>query len=215
MHQCPTSLLQGALITPKAKSHAAILDPEKLGELLRAIDKFSGSLVIRSAMQILPHVFVRPGELRHAEWKKFDFERCIWNIPAGRMKMRIPHKVPLSAKVTAMLAELRQLSTGNGRVFTAIHTTLRPISENAINSSFRRMGFGKKEVTSHGFCSTASTMLNECGLWHPDAIERALAHRDSNSIRATYNRGEYWNERVRMAQWWSDYLDGLKLKGAH
>lgn len=207
----PTSLLQGALLTPKARSYAAILEPEKLGELLRSVDNFTGSAVIRYAMQILPHVYVRPGELRHAEWDEFDFQKDVWTISANRMKMRRPHSVPLSRQVKAMLLELRNFTGQNGFVFPAMHTNQRPMSENTINASFRRMGFDKDEVTAHGFRSTASTLLNESGLWHPDAIERALAHRDANAIRATYNRGTYWDERVRMAQWWSDYLDSLKI----
>lgn len=206
----PTSLLQGALIAPKARSYAAILEPAKLSELLRTIDQFTGYPVIRAAMQILPHVYVRPGELRHAEWEEFDFAKEIWTIPEGKMKMRVEHSVPLSKQVISMLQELHAVTGQKGYVFPAIHTRQRPLSENTINASFRRMGFDKDEVTAHGFRSTASTLLNESGLWHPDAIERALGHRDKNKIRATYNRGTYWDERVRMAQWWSDYLDSLK-----
>ena len=203
----PAHLLKGALTSPKAKHYAAILEPAKLGDLLRAIEVFSGGHVTKAALQIAPHVFVRPGELRHAEWEEFDFEAAIWNLPAGKMKARRPHSVPLSQQVKAMLLELREL-TGSGKyVFPSAYGHSRPMSENTLNASFRRMGFDKDEVTAHGLRATASTLLNQGGLWNPDAIERALAHGESNATRGAYHRGLYWDERVRMAQWWSDYLD--------
>jgi integrase len=206
----PAQLLQGALISPKARNYAAILEPTKLGQLLRAIEGFSGSPVTMAALRIAPHVFVRPGELRHAEWSEFDLKQGIWNLPAAKMKARRPHAVPLSSPVLEILTELRTL-TGNGRyVFPSAHGASRPMSENTLNASFRRMGFDKDEVTAHGLRATASTMLNESGLWNPDAIERALAHGESNATRGAYHRGLHWEERVRMAQWWSDYLDGLR-----
>jgi len=203
----PAHLLQGALTTPQAKHYAAILEPAKLGELLRAIDAFTGSPVTKAALQIAPHVFVRPGELRHAEWAEFNLEEGIWNLPAAKMKARRPHAVPLSRQVKQMLVELRAL-TGSGKyVFPSAYGHSRPMSENTMNASFRRMGFDKDEVTAHGLRATASTLLNQSGLWNPDAIERALAHGESNATRGAYHRGLYWDERVRMAQWWSDYLD--------
>ena len=209
----PTAILAGALVTPKARHYAAILEPKKLGELLRAIDVFECSPVVKFALQIAPHVYVRPGELRHAEWKEFDFDKAIWTIPAGKMKARRIHVVPLSHQALDLLAQLREWSDNKGYVFPALYSPARPMSENTINSSFRRMGFSKEEVTAHGLRSTASTMLNESGKWHPDAIERALAHGDSNAVRGAYNRGNYWDERVRMAQWWSDHLDQLREGG--
>jgi integrase len=205
----PAQLLQGALITPKARHYAAILEPAKLGELLRAIDSFSGSPVTMAALRIAPHVFVRPGELRHAEWSEFDLKAGIWNIPAGKMKARRPHAVPLSNQVREMLKGLRAL-TGRGKyVFPSAHGPSRPMSENTLNASFRRMGFNKDEISAHGLRATASTLLNESGLWSPDAIERALAHGESNATRGAYHRGLHWDERVKMAQWWSDHLDEL------
>jgi integrase len=206
----PTAILRGALITPKARHYAAILEPEKLGGLLRAIDGFDGYPVTRLALQITPHVFVRPGELRHGDWSEIDWDKAVWTIPAEKMKARRPHVVPLSRQVLALFRQLQAVSGGKGYIFPAFHTRRRPMSENTVNAAFRRMGFGKDEVTAHGLRSTASTLLNESGKWHPDAIERALAHGDSNAIRGVYNRGNYWDERVRMAQWWSDYLDELK-----
>jgi integrase len=209
----PTAILQGALISPKARHYAAILEPVKLGGLLRAIDEFECSPVTKLALQIAPHVYVRPGELRHAEWNEFDFDKNIWIIPAGKMKARRTHSVPLSRQVIALLEQLRQVGDGKGYIFPALYASSRPMSENTLNAAFRRMGFSKEEVTAHGLRSTASTLLNESGKWHPDAIERALAHGDSNAVRGVYNRGNYWDERVRMAQWWSDHLDQLREGG--
>lgn len=206
----PAQLLQGALTSPKARHYAAILEPKKLGELLRAIDGFSGAPVTMAALQIAPHVYVRPGELRHAEWAEFDLKESKWTIPAAKMKARRPHVVPLSAQVKKMLIELRP-QTGDGKyVFPSAYGGSRPMSENTLNAAFRRMGFSKDEVTAHGFRATASTLLNESGLWNPDAIERALAHGESNATRGAYHRGLHWDERVKMAQWWSDYLDQIK-----
>ena len=208
--QDPAELLKGALIAPKARHYAAILEPSKLGELLRAIDDYSGQPVTKLALQIAPHVFVRPGELRHAEWTEIDLDEAVWRVPEGKMKARRPHSVPLSRQVVTLFEELRALTGPTGLVFPAFHTSRRPMSENTINAALRRMGFGRDEASAHGFRSTASTLLNESGLWNPDAIERALAHGDSNAVRGAYHRGQYWDERVRMAQWWSDNLDQLR-----
>lgn len=206
----PSAILRGALIVPKVKHHAAILDPSQMGELLRAIDAYSGHAITRLAMQVSPHVMARPGELRMAQWSEVEFDNAVWNIPAERMKMRRPHQVPLSRQVLAYLQELFALTGPDGFVFPAFHTWKRPLSENTVNQAFRRMGYAAGEVTAHGLRTTASTLLNESGKWSPDAIERSLAHADANSIRGTYNRGRYWDERVAMHQWWSDYLDMLR-----
>lgn len=206
----PTSVLRGALITPKVQHHSAILDPQAFGELLRSIDAYSGHLITRIAMQIMPHVMARPGELRHALWPEFDLESGVWKIPAERMKMRRPHAVPLSRQVLSHLVELHALTGPDGFVLPAFHTSRRPLSENTVNQAFRRMGYAVGEVTAHGLRTTASTLLNESGKWSPDAIERSLAHADKDSIRGTYNRGLYWDERVAMHQWWSDYLDEMR-----
>lgn len=208
--QDPAGLLTGALVAPKARHYAAILEGPKLGELLRAIDDYSGQPVTKLALQIAPHVFVRPGELRHAEWAEIDLDEAVWHVPEGKMKARRPHSVPLSRQVVSLFQELRALTGPKGLVFPAFHTSRRPMSENTINAALRRMGFGRDEASAHGFRSTASTLLNESGLWNPDAIERALAHGDSNAVRGAYHRGQYWDERVRMAQWWSDHLDQLR-----
>jgi len=205
--------LQGALTAPKVKHHAAIIDPKGVGALLRAIDGFEGQPVTLWALKLAPHVFVRPGELRQAEWTEIDLGAAVWRIPASRMKMKREHVVPLSTQAVAILTEARGL-TGAGRfVFPGQRTPRRPMSENTLNAALRRLGYGTDEMTSHGFRSTASTLLNESGKWSVDAIERALAHGDTDSVRAAYHRGAHWAERVKMAQWWSDHLDLLR-KGA-
>jgi integrase len=205
--------LKGALTAPKVKHHSAIIDPKGVGELMRAIDGFEGHPTTIWALRLAPHVFVRPGELRHAEWAEIDLDAAVWRIPAARMKMRREHVVPLSTQAIAILREAQKL-TGSGRlVFPSIRTPLRPMSENTLNAALRRLGYGADEMTSHGFRSTASTLLNESGKWSPDAIERALAHSDADSVRAAYHRGAHWDERVKMAQWWSDYLDRLRAGG--
>lgn len=206
----PSAVLRGALITPRVTHHSALTDPKAVGELLRAIDEYPGSMITRIAMQIIPHVMSRPGELRLAEWCEFDFDAAIWTIPQGRMKMRRPHAVPLSKQVLGYLDELHALTGPGGFVFPAFHTFKRPMSENTINQAFRRMGYTSEQMTAHGWRTTASTLLNESGKWNPDAIECSLAHADSNAVRGTYNRGRYWAERVEMHQWWSDYLDRLR-----
>ncbi|WP_057882465.1 tyrosine-type recombinase/integrase [Tsuneonella troitsensis] len=206
----PCAPLQGALIAPKAKHYAAITDPAELGGLLRAIDKYEGNYTTRFALQIAPHVFVRPGELRHAEWDELDIAASVWRIPAGKMKSRRPHAVPLSRQVLAIIEQIRTVNGGSRFVFRSMHARGRPMSENTVNAALRRMGYSGDEMTAHGLRATASTLLNESGLWSHDAIERALAHQDHNAIRGIYHRGQHWDERVRMAQWWSDYLDQLR-----
>ena len=205
--------LQGALVSPKVKHHAAIIDPKGVGALLRAIDGFDGQPTTLWALQLAPHVFVRPGELRQAEWSEIDLDAAVWRIPGARMKMNREHVVPLSTQAVAILKTAGEL-TGDGRfVFPSVRTSRRPMSENTLNAALRRMGYTSDDMTSHGFRSTASTLLNESGKWSVDAIERALAHGDADSVRAAYHRGAHWDERVRMAQWWSDYLDRLREGG--
>jgi hypothetical protein len=181
--------------------------------LLRAIDDYTGYPITKYALLIAPHVFVRPDELRHVEWKEIDFDAGVWKIPEGKMKARRAHAVPLSRRVIAYLSELEAMLGSDGYVFPSARSSTRPMSENTLNAAFRRMGFSKEEVTAHGLRATASTMLNESGLWSADAIERGLAHGDSNAIRGIYHRGKHWDERVRMAQWWSDHLDELRSGG--
>jgi integrase len=206
----PAHLLIGALTTAKVKHFAAITDPTDFGGLLRAIEAYRGDPSVMFALKLTPHVFQRPGELRQMEWTEVDFDKAVWTIPVAKMKMRQPHAVPLSRQALAILEEMRSLS-GSGRyVFPSIRTLARPISDNTINAALRRMGYLKDEMTAHGFRTTASSLLNESGKWNPDAIERALAHMVAGSVRRIYNQSAYWQERVQMAQWWSDYLDELR-----
>lgn len=205
--------LRGALIAPKVTHRAAILEPKAAGELLRAIDSFSGQPSIHAALRLAPHVFVRPGELRHAEWTEVDGEEAVWTIPAEKTKMRRPHRVPLSRQALEIMEELWEL-TGDGKyLFPCIRTNKRPMSENTVNAALRRLGYDKTEMTGHGFRAMASTMLNEMGKWHPDAIERQLGHVENDDVRRAYARGEHWRERVAMMQYWSDYLDKLRTGG--
>lgn len=206
----PTRDLRGALTAPTETHYGAITDPAKVGELLRAIDGYEGQGYTKLALQIAPHVFVRPGELRHAAWEEIDLDGGLWIIPAGKMKMRKAHHVPLSRQVIDLFREMRTATGPTGFVFPSIRSQLRPMSENTVNAGLRRLGYSTNEMTAHGFRAMASTLLNESGKWHPDAIERALAHGDTDKVRAAYHRGAHWNERVEMAQWWSDYLDQLR-----
>lgn len=209
----PTRDLRGALTAPTVTHYGAITEAAKVGQLLRAIDDYEGSGITKLALQIAPHVFVRPGELRHAEWNEFDLDSALWIIPAGKMKSRKVHHVPLSTQAVALFRQVHEATGPTGFVFPSVRTRLRPMSENTINAGLRRLGYATDEMTAHGFRAMASTLLNESGKWNPDAIERALAHGDTDKVRAAYHRGAHWQERVEMAQWWSDYLDQLR-KGA-
>lgn len=206
----PTRDLRGALATPKVTHHAAILNPTEVGELLRAIDGYESLGLTRLALQLAPHVFVRPGELRYARWEEIDWAGAIWKIPAEKTKMRKEHHVPLSRQAVVILREVYAVTGPAGFVFPSIRTRSRPMSENTLNAGLRRLGYTSNEMTAHGFRAMAATLLNESGKWHPDAIERALAHGDADKVRAAYSRSMYWEERVAMAQWWSDYLDKLR-----
>ena len=206
----PTYALRGALTQVKATPRAAITDAKQLGALLRAIDAFDGQPGTRIALQLLALLFPRPGELRLAEWTEFDLERAVWSIPASRMKIRRPHRTPLPRQAVELLGALRLISRGN-LLFPGVRAPSRPISDGTLNAALRRLGYAKDEATGHGFRATASSLLNESGKWHPDAIERQLAHIEGNSVRAAYARGEHWDERVAMMQWWADHLDGLRI----
>lgn len=162
-------------MAPVARQYAAITDPVELGTLLRAIDQFDGFPASRYALKILPHVFVRPGELRLAEWREIDFAKAEWLIPAGRMKARKAHRVPLSKQVCEMLRELEAFGGGGELVFASLHARGRSISENTINQSLRRLGYTGSEMAGHGFRSTASTLLNESGKWSADDVTPQLS----------------------------------------
>ncbi len=208
--QDPTFALRGALIQHKTTPRAAITDKAGLGGLMRAIDGFQGQMATRIGLELLAMVATRPEELRHAKWDEVDLEKAIWSIPAERMKMRKPHRVPLPAQAVALLRSLCGL-TGNGTyLFPSLRSARQPMSENTLNGALRRMGFTGDEMTSHGFRATFSTLANESGLWNPDAIERALAQVEGNQIRRAYARGEHWEERVRLADWWAGYLEEVR-----
>jgi len=211
----PSMDLRGALTAPQVNHRATIVDPKSIGALLRAIDGFDGRPMTRAALRLAAYLFVRPGELRHAEWNEFDLDDdAVWSIPAEKMKMRRPHRVPLARQPLAILRELKEI-TGNGRwLFPSVRSFTRPISENTLNAALRRLGYGSEEMCIHGFRSMASSRLNEMGGWNPDAIERQLAHQEANAVRRAYTHGaEFWTERVQMMQAWADYLDGLKAGG--
>lgn len=200
--------LKGALPPAKPKHHASIVEPKQIGELLRAINGYSGAFVTSCALRLAPLLFVRPGELRQAEWAEFDLDNAEWRIPAEKMKMKTLHIVPLSKQAISIIKELQPL-TGSGKyLFPSIRTKSRPMSENTVNGALRRLGFSKDEMTGHGFRSMASTLLNEQG-WNSDAIERQLAHSERDGVRAAYNYAQYLPERKKMMQAWADYLDGL------
>jgi integrase len=205
----PSADLKGALTTAKSKSMAAITDPKKIGGLLRAIDGYDGHVVTICALRLAPLTFVRPGELRHAEWSEIDLDNGVWKIPSHKMKMKLPHIVPLSRQAVEILTEIKSV-TGDGRyVFPSLRSTARPMSNNTVNAALRRMGYAKDEMTGHGFRAMASTILHEQG-WPSDVIERQLAHTEGNSVKAAYNHAQHLPERRKMMQAWADYLDALK-----
>jgi len=208
----PTLDLRGALAPVTERHHPSITDPKAIGALLRAIDGYDGSLVTKCALRLAPLTFVRPGELRRAEWSEFDLDKAEWRIPAERMKMREQHIVPLSSQAVSVLEELHPLTGRGTLVFPGVRSSSRPMSENTVNAALRRLGYAKDQMTGHGFRSMASTHLNEQG-WNRDAVERQLGHAERDNVRAAYNFAEHLPERRRMMQAWADYLDGLRAGG--
>lgn len=206
----PSADLKGALTPVRGKHHAAVTDPKQVGDLIRALDGYSGRAATYCALRLAPLVFVRPGELRRAEWSEIDLDSGEWRIPAGRMKLkRAQHLVPLSRQAVVILREMHIVS-GQGRlVFPSLLDSDRPMSNNTVNMALRRLGYTKDEMTGHGFRTIASTLLNERG-FPPDVIERQLAHVEQNKVRAAYNRAERLDERKAMMQAWADCLDELK-----
>jgi len=211
----PTIALKGALIRPKIRSRSAILDRRTLGELLVHIDGFHGQPTTRIGLQLLALLAPRPGELRLSAWSEFDLDDCIWRVPSERMKMRRPHRVPLPSQAVQLLIELQQFSGTSDYLFPSSRSWKKPLSENTFNAALRRLGYSPDQITAHGFRATFSTFTNECGLWHADAVERALAHVEENEVRRAYVRGEHWEERVKMAQWWADQISEMKSLVQH
>jgi integrase len=201
--------LHGVLTSCTSKRMAAITDPKQVGGLLRAIDGYSGHFVTKCALRLAPLVFVRPGELRHAEWQEINLDKAEWKIPAEKMKMKEQHIVPLSIQALEILQEIFPLTGNDKYVFPSIRTASRPMSNNTILAALRRMGFAKEEMTGHGFRATASTILHEQG-WKSDVIERQLAHGERNAVKAAYNYAEHLPKRRDMMQSWADYLDELE-----
>jgi integrase len=201
--------LRGALSARKPESHAAITDPKKLGELLRAIDGYIGHALTAGALKLAPILFVRPGELRGMEWSELDLAEGTWRIPASKMKMRDAHIVPLANQAIAVIRRLEPHSGGGLYVFPSLRTPERPMSENTINAALRRLGVSSNEHVGHGFRTTASILLNERGI-EPDLIELQLAHKERSKSRAAYNRSIKLDERRKMMQDWADYLDKLR-----
>jgi integrase len=205
----PAADLKGALPPAKPSRMATIIDPRGVGGLLRAIDDYNGSIITQCALQFGVYTFVRPGELRHAEWNEIDLDQAEWRIPAEKMKMNSPHIVPLSKQAVAVLERIQPVTNESRYVFPSERTLSRPMSENTVNAALRRMGYTKDELTGHGFRSMASTLLHEKG-WKSDIIERQLAHQERNKVKAAYNHAEHISERKKMIQAWADYLDSLK-----
>ena len=209
----PTTALRGALKTPKTQHRASITEPAKVGELLRAIDTYSGTFPVLCALRLAPLLFVRPGELRKAEWSEFDLDAGLWAIPAERMKMGEKHWVPLARQALTILRELQPLTGGGRLVFPGVRRAVVPMSDGTVNAALRRLGYDKDAMTAHGFRSMASTLLHEQG-YAADWIERQLAHAERNKVRAAYNYAQHLPERRKMMQSWADYLDALRAGAA-
>ncbi|MCA8891958.1 MAG: tyrosine-type recombinase/integrase [Hyphomonas sp.] len=198
---------------PAPKNHPFIRDLTRVGLLIRDSQQYSGDLRVRIALCILPHVFLRPGELRYAQWDQFDFKKRIWTVPSPQMKEKLEHLVPLTDQTIGLLRILEPLKDESPYVFQGQTTKCQPISENTINRALRNMGYSSEEIVGHGFRGFASTTLNNSGFeWH--VVEKQLAHRIGNVVSQTYNKAEYLEQRIKMMEWWSGYLEGLEAKAA-
>lgn len=205
----PVPDLRGALPSVRQQHFATVTDPKRIGEILRLMDNYTGTLVVRCALRLSPMVFVRPGNLRHAEWAEIDLDAAEWRIAGSKMKSGEPHIIPLASQAVEVLRELQPL-TGRGRyVFPSARAGGRPMSDNAILVALRTIGIPKDELVGHGFRGMASTVLHEQG-WNTEVIERQLAHAERNKVKAAYNHAQHMPERKRMMQSWADYLDGLR-----
>ena len=195
------------VIKTRKVQHRKSLKLEELPSFLNALDTYKGYPLTKYALQLIAYTFVRPGELRSAEWADIDMDKAIWRIPPEKMKMKEEHIVPLSKQALSLLGSIKEISGGFNLVFPGSHDSKKPMSENTLTYAIRkRLGF---DATAHGFRTTASTTLNESG-YRIDVIERQLAHGDRNKVRAAYNRSQYLAERTEMMQWYSDYLDSMK-----
>lgn len=208
----PTAILSGKLAPVHTRHFAKVTDPREVGILMRGIRGYP-YFRVRNAMLFSAYTFCRPGEIRMAEWCEFDLKRAVWRIPGEKMKMRRPHIVPLAKQVLEVLADQRSridaAGLGGRFVFPSERGAARPMSAETVRIAIRSMGFGADVMTAHGFRGMASTLLNESGLWSPDAIELQLAHVEGNSVRAAYNEATMLQERTKMMQWYADELDRL------
>lgn len=214
----PAQSLIGATASPVVVSRAAVIEREAFGELLRCLDGYGGADETRAALQLLALTALRPGELRQGRWSEVDLEAKSWTIPAERMKGRKPHKISLAKQAIDILKELRLSSRsdlifqGNGKSRSKIETLKPlPLSENTLNLALRRMGYSKEQMTAHGFRSSFSTMAAESQIWSVDIVESQLSHQDPSQIRRVYQRSTFWDERVKLAQWWADQCDAMRL----
>lgn len=208
-----TADLRGALAVRRTVHLAAITEPAKVGALLRAIHGYSGHPVTVAALKLAPLLFVRPGELRHAEWSEIDFDSAEWRIPGAKMKMGADHIVPLATQAVEVLTELQKL-TGRARyVFPSVRTGARPMSENTINAALRGMGYSSDMHTAHGFRATARTILDEVQGERVDLIEHQLAHAVKDVNGRAYNRTAHLPARKEMMQRWANYLEQLRAGG--
>lgn len=205
----PTFALRGALSAPKVTPRAAITEERELGRLMLSIDEYDGWPTLTAALKFTALTCARPGEVRGARRKEFEIDKGVWHVPPERTKMRRQHDVPLSRQAVAVLKDIWDQSAHGELVFPSIRSNRKPLSENAMNSALRRMGYTKEQMTAHGFRSAGSTILNERG-FDPDVIEAMLGHKDENEVRRAYNRATYWKKRVELMQAWADMLDKFR-----
>lgn len=208
----PSRDLRGALTPWKPEHYPTLTDAREVGRLLRDIWSYEGGFITKCAMKLSPMLFVRPGELRRAEWSEINLEAAEWRIPAAKMKGRVMHIVPLASQAMSILSDLQPLTGKSTWVFPGVRTNGEPMSENTVNAALRRMGYDRTTITAHGFRGMASTLLHECG-WPSDVIERQLSHAERNAVKAAYNHAEHLPARRRMMQMWADHLDSLRVGG--
>lgn len=199
----PTVALKGALIAPKVQHRAAVTDRKEFAKLIRTVWTYEGTIEAQAALKLLALLYPRPGELRLSHWSEFDFEERIWTIPADRTKTRKLHRKPLPGPAIEVLKDLKRFTGKGSLVLPSQMSDGRPLSENTLNYALRRLDIQPDVHTCHGFRASASSLLNESGKWHPDAIEAELAHVGDDHVRKAYHRATYWDERVRMATWWA------------
>lgn len=209
----PTFGLRGAITTPKVTHRPAIIEREPFLKLVQHVWTYQGSAETQAALKLMVLLYPRPGELRLSYWKEFDLEKRTWTIPETRAKMRRQHIKPLSEAAISVLKDLQNLNNRSLLVFPSNQSPGKSISEVTMNHALRRMGYGKDEHVPHGFRASASSLLNESGLWNSDAIEAELGHLTADEVRRAYSRSRYWEERVRMADWWAEFVSGASADG--